>query len=384
VTNAGEWSAEPGFGVYLHIPFCLHRCHYCDFNTYEGIDELHAPYVNALEREIRELPGEIPEATSVFFGGGTPTLLPPAALARLLAAVRSRVGLAPDAEVTIEANPETVDAGVFEALLRAGANRFSIGIQSLEPIVLERLGRRHSVAIATGAVNAARAAGVADLNVDLIFGSPWETDEAWERTLEAAVELEPDHISAYSLMVEPGTPLATLVATGREPDVDPEVQAARYARADEVLGDADYVRYETSNWARPGRASRHNILYWSAGDYLGLGAGAHGHRSGRRSWAVRLPRDYIARIERGRPAEDGAEILDPSARADEALMLGLRLTSGIDRRGFRVRFGSDPLGGREEVTADLERAGVLRVDEARVSIEPGAAFVANEILARLL
>ena len=382
--RSGEWLVEPGFGVYVHIPFCRHRCHYCDFNTYEGIADLHAPYVDALEREIRELAGEMPAATSVFFGGGTPTLLPPSALARLLAAVRARVGLAPGAEVTVEANPETVDAGIFEALLLAGANRFSIGIQSLEPTVLERLGRRHSVDTATAAVRAARTAGVGDLNIDLIYGSPWETDDAWERTLGAALDLEPDHISAYSLMVEPGTPLATLVTTGREPDVDPDVQAARYDRADAVLAAAGYARYEISNWSRPGRASRHNLLYWSAGDYVGLGAGAHGHRSGRRSWVVRLPRDYIERVERGEPTEAGSESLGPKARADEAVMLGLRLASGIDRRAFRARFGVDPLGGREGAAAEMELAGALRVDDARVALEPGALFVANEILARLL
>jgi putative oxygen-independent coproporphyrinogen III oxidase len=375
---------QPGFGVYVHIPFCLHRCHYCNFNTYEGVDDLHAPYVDALEREICELPGELPAATSVFFGGGTPTLLPPSALARLLIAIRSRTGLAPDAEITIEANPETVDEGVFDALLRAGANRFSIGIQSLDPGVLQRLGRQHSVATAIAAVRAARTAGAGDLNIDLIFGSPWETEAAWELTLDAALELEPDHISAYSLMVEPRTPLATLVATGREPDVDPDVQAARYDRAESVLSAAGYARYETSNWARPGRASRHNLLYWSAGDHLGLGAGAHGHRAGRRSWVVRLPRDYIGRIERGEPTEAGSETLEGESRADEALMLGLRLVSGIDRRGFRARFGIDPLEGREQAASDLEGAGLLRVDAAGLALAPGASFVANEVLARLL
>lgn len=383
-SRMGEWLAEPGFGVYLHIPFCRHRCHYCDFNTYEGIDELHAPYVDALEREIGSLMGEFPVASSLFFGGGTPTLLPPSALATLIAAVRSRVGLAPDAEITVEANPETVDAGVFEALLDAGANRFSIGVQSLEPDVLYRLGRRHSVDAATSAVRAARTAGVADLNIDLIYGSPWETGDAWARTLAGAVELEPDHVSAYSLMVEPGASLATLVATGREPDVDPDVQAARYAEAEAALSAAGYERYEISNWARPGRASRHNLLYWSAGDYLGLGAGAHGHRAGRRSWAVRLPRDFIDRVNRGRSTEAGFEVLDRSGQVAEALMLGLRLTSGIDRAGFTARFGIDPLGGREQAASALARHGLLRFDDARVALGPESLFISNEVLARLV
>jgi putative oxygen-independent coproporphyrinogen III oxidase len=387
--RTGRWLAEPGLGVYVHIPFCLHRCHYCDFNTYENLDALHADYVDALLREIRDSAAAAAAppwgvATSVFFGGGTPTLLPVDALARLLGAVRDSVGIAADAEVTIECNPETVGEATFEALLEAGYNRFSVGIQSLDPLVLDRLGRVHSVDVATAAVHAARAAGVADLNIDLIYGSPFETDGSWERTLAAAVELGPDHVSAYSLMVEPGTPLATFVATGRERDVDPDVQADRYARADQVLAAAGFARYEISNWARAGRASRHNLLYWSAGDYLAWGAGAHGHVAGHRWWRTRLPRDYIDQVESGSSTISGDERLGSLERADEALMVGLRVASGIDRAAFEARFGRDPVAGREGAAAALVEAGLLTCAGGRVAIAPSALFVAHEVISRLL
>lgn len=382
-SRTGRWLVEPGLGVYVHVPFCLHRCHYCDFNTYEHLDALHAPYVDALEREIRASGARGP-ATSVFFGGGTPTLLPADALARLLRAVRDSVAIGSDAEVTIECNPETVDESEFEALLAAGFNRFSIGIQSLDPAVLKRLGRQHRVEVATAAVRAARSAGVGDLNIDLIYGSPFETEASWARTLGAALELAPDHVSAYSLMVEPGTPLATLVATGRERDVDPDAQADRYALTDAVLSAAGYVRYEISNWSEPGRASRHNVLYWSAGDYLAWGAGAHGHRAGHRWWRTRLPRDYVEQVRCGESTVAGEEVLGPGERAAEALMLGLRMTSGIDRAGFEARFGDDPLAGREKAAEALVAAGLLRLDRGSMGLAPEALFVAHEVISRLL
>ena len=381
--RSGAWLEDPGFGVYVHIPFCLHRCLYCDFNTYEDLDALHGPYVDALEREIVGSP-QSPPATSVFFGGGTPTLLPPTALARILAAIRSHIGMEEGAEVTVEANPETVDARAFEALLAAGVNRFSIGVQSLEPGVLERLGRRHSTAAAIAAVRAARSAGVEDLNIDLIYGSPWETTSAWDHTLARAIELEPDHVSAYALTVESGTPLAVLVATGREADVDPDVQAERYERAGRALAAAGYARYEISNWTRPGRASRHNVLYWSAGDYIGLGAGAHSHRAGRRSWRVRLPREYVARVTSGEVTEAGIELLEPADRSAEAVMLGLRLVSGIDRAGFERRFGRDPIEGREQAASRLAGAGALVVGPETVALSPAGFFLANEVISGLI
>lgn len=379
VARSGSWLAQPGFGVYVHIPFCAHRCHYCDFNTYEGLDELHGPYVDAVVADIRKNTDH-PPATSVFFGGGTPTLLPAEALGRILGALRDAVGITADAELTVEANPETVDERYFEALLAAGFNRVSIGIQSLRPSVLDGLGRRHAPEVAIRAIRAARSAGVTDLNADLIYGSPWERDDDWSSTLEQIVALDPDHISAYALTVEEATPLATLVSTGRVPDVDPDVQAARHAVADEILGGAGYRRYEISNWSKPGRASRHNVLYWSGGDYLGIGAGAHGHLAGYRYWGQRLPRDYIAGAATGSTTA-GHEWVDD--RGGEALMLGLRLTSGIDTAAFEQRYPG-ALTQRSDAIEQLVEQGSLERSGGWLRLSSRATMLANDVIARLL
>jgi putative oxygen-independent coproporphyrinogen III oxidase len=374
-----------GFGVYVHIPFCRHRCHYCDFNTYEGREDLHDAYVDALVTHIETYPGTgFPRATSVFFGGGTPTLLPPDRLARVLQAVADRVGLAPGAEVTVEVNPETVDEPSFEALLGAGFTRVSVGVQSLVPHVLAGLGRTHSPDCALEALRAARRAGFEEVNGDLIYGSPWESGADWVRSLNGLVDEGPDHISAYALTIEEGTPLATLVASGRVNGIDPDVQAERHGLAQEILGDAGYVRYEISNWARPGHVCRHNVLYWTAGDYLGFGAGAHGHLSGRRYWSIRLPREFIAAVQSGAPVEAGSETLAGDRRAGEALMLGLRLTSGIDVEEFRARFGPGFLFARAGEIRRLTARGLLESAGGKVRVSEGAVLVADDVVARLL
>jgi putative oxygen-independent coproporphyrinogen III oxidase len=381
---SGDWVAEPGFGVYVHIPFCLHRCHYCDFNTYEGQQELHRPYVEALVREIERWEPSTSEVTSVFFGGGTPTLLPVDCLQRVLEAITAHVAPEREMEVTIEANPETVDEASFEALLKAGFNRFSIGIQSLAPHVLAELGRRHSAETAHTALRAARRAGVANLNADLIYGSPWESAEDWRISLEAVAELNPDHISAYALTVEEGTPLATFVATGRVPEVDPDVQAERYESTSAILGAAGYRRYETSNWALPGRACAHNVLYWCAGDYAAFGAGAHGHEQGTRWWNLRLPRAFIAAVHEGASTRAGEETLDESQRAGEALAVGLRLANGVDLGGFAARFGARHLADRAAVIDELVGLGLLERDGGRLLVSERATLVASDVTCRLL
>jgi len=384
--RSGRSLADPGFGVYLHIPFCRHRCHYCDFNTYEGLDALHAPYVDALIAEIErhETPCVDRAATSVFFGGGTPTLLSPSQLGRILDAVQGTIGLEPGAEVTTEVNPETVDERAFAALLIAGFNRFSIGIQSLAPAVLTKLGRTHSAERALEALAAARRAGAEDLNADLIYGSPWERLKDWKRSLEGVIGAGTDHVSAYALTIEEGTPLHTLIATGREPDVDGDIQAERHAVADEYLGAAGFERYETSNWARPARASRHNVLYWSAGDYLGFGAGAHAHIDGRRWWSQRLPREFIALVTADESTVAGFELLGPEARGPEALMLGLRLTSGIDVGAFEARFGDECLRSRRHVIDELVAAGLLEREHDHLRLSERATMVANDVICRLV
>ena len=384
VDRSGGWVTDPGFGVYIHVPFCKHRCHYCDFNTYEGQEDLHGGYVDALVAEIMRWPGESRPATSVFFGGGTPTLLNVAQLGRILEAVRVRVRLAPEAEVTIEANPETVDAPYLRDLREAGFNRISIGIQSLVPKVLLGLGRTHPPEVALAAIDAAKTAGFEDINADLIYGSPWESDGDWERSLAGIVNADVLHVSAYALTVEEGTPLATLVRTGRVADVNPDVQADRHAVAERVLGAAGFERYEVSNWARSGRASRHNVLYWCAGDYLGFGAGAHAHLDGERWWTTRLPRDFIDLVGADRTTLDGSERLEGDARAGEALMLGLRLRSGLDLDRFAERFGAESVSQRQPTFLELQEQGLLEREGARLRLTERGTLLANDALCRLL
>ena len=383
-TRSGRSTPDPGFGVYVHIPFCTHRCHYCDFNTYEGQDDLHGTYVDALVADIDRWAGERRPATSVFSGGGTPTLLAPHQLGRILRAVEETCGIASGAEVTVEANPETVDERSFEGLLAVGFNRVSIGVQSLVPKVLVGLGRTHSPERALDALAAARRAGFSDVSADLIYGSPWESDADWVTSLSGVIDAAPDHVSAYALTIEEATPLATLVATGRVPDIDPDLQAARHAVADDLLGAAGYERYEVSNWARPGRASAHNVLYWCAGDYLGFGAGAHGHIDGERYWTTRLPRDFIGAVADGVTTRAGDETVAGTERAGEALMLGLRLASGIDTDSFADRFGSSELSVRGAAIDDLCREGLLERSGSTLRMSARGTMLASEIAVRLL
>lgn len=383
VTREGAWTAEPGFGVYVHIPFCRHRCHYCDFNTYEGLDSLHESYVDALVADIQRWTGATAPATSVFFGGGTPTLLAPSQLGRVLRALETTCGIAPGAEITVEANPETVDDRAYEGLLAAGFNRVSIGVQSLVPKVLLGLGRTHSPERALDAIASARRAGVTDVNADLIYGAPWEEPQDWEVSLEGVIAAAPDHVSAYALTVEEGTPLSTLVVTGRVPDVDPDIQADRHAVAQRLLGAAGYERYEVSNWARPGRASAHNVLYWCGGDYLGFGAGAHGHVAGERYWHTRLPRDFIAAVAEGVTTRCGQENLEPVERAGEALMLGLRLRSGIDIVGFEGLYPG-ALAKRAVTIARLQTSGMLERAGGKLRMTERGTMLGSDIASRLL
>ncbi len=380
----GRWLADPGLGVYVHIPFCRHRCHYCDFNTYAKSDHLFAAYVDALLADIRRTAHRGRAATSVFFGGGTPTLLRPRQLQHILAAIRDGIGVDRDAEITIEGNPEGLDERAFEELLGAGFNRFSIGVQSLASHVLAALERTHSAETALRAAGAARRAGVTNLNLDLIYGSPWETERDWRDSVLGVIEAGPDHVSAYALTVESRTPLGAAVAQGRVPDVDPDIQADRHHVAEDLLGTAGYSRYEVSNWARPGHASRHNLLYWSAGNYWGFGAGAHGHDEGWRYWRIRRPAEFIATVRAGGDTVLDSEIVAGDARAAEALMLGLRLTQGINLTDWSMRFGPRAFDRRKSVIAELVDLGLLSFEEEYLRVTPQHTLMLGEVIARLL
>ena len=326
------------FGVYLHVPFCLVRCGYCDFNTYTA-GELRGArqdeYADTLLREVelarRVLAdaGGIRPASTVFFGGGTPTLLPPGDLARMLGGVRRAFGIAPGAEVTVEANPDTVTDAVVDELAAAGVTRMSIGMQSAVPHVLAALDRTHEPANVATAVASARRAGL-DVSVDLIYGAPGESLQDWRASLETAAALVPDHISAYALIVEDGTKLARQIRRGEVPAPDDDLQADMYELADDLLASADYDWYDVSNWSR-GRAhrSRHNLAYWQGSDWWGFGPGAHSHIGGVRFWNVKHPAAYAQRLAAGESPAAGRERPDAEARALESVLLRTRIREGL-------------------------------------------------------
>jgi oxygen-independent coproporphyrinogen-3 oxidase len=326
------------FGVYLHVPFCLVRCGYCDFNTYTA-GELRGArqdeYADTLLREVElarnvlTAAGGIRPASTVFFGGGTPTLLPPGDLARMLGGVRQAFDIAPGAEVTVEANPDTVTDAVVDELAAAGVTRMSIGMQSAVPHVLAALDRTHEPANVGTAVASARRAGL-DVSVDLIYGAPGESLEDWRASLETAAALDPDHISAYALIVEDGTKLARQIRRGEVPAPDDDLQADMYELADDLLGSADYDWYEVSNWSRgQTHRSRHNLAYWQGSDWWGFGPGAHSHIGGVRFWNVKHPAAYAQRLAAGESPAAGRERPDAEARTLESVLLRTRIREGL-------------------------------------------------------
>jgi putative oxygen-independent coproporphyrinogen III oxidase len=317
-------------GLYLHIPFCLTRCGYCDFNAYAGLDELKPRYVGALQREASLAAPEWPERfVSVFLGGGTPTSLDPQHLAGLLSDLRATFDVASDAEITIEANPDTVDAERLRALRDAGYSRLSMGAQSFDPAVLVALERIHQPESVRAAYAAARRAGYDNVNLDLIYGAHGESLASWRATLEETIALGPEHVSAYALTIELATPLGRKVAAGIVPAPDPDLQADMFELACELLGAAGYLHYEVSNWAKPGFECRHNLAYWERRPYLGLGAGAHSSRGNRRWWNLRPPEQYLEAVETGTLPVGGSEELDDADRALEETFLRLRTRQGI-------------------------------------------------------
>jgi putative oxygen-independent coproporphyrinogen III oxidase len=347
---------SPGFGVYVHIPFCSVRCDYCAFATYTDRIGVADAYVEAVCRDIvRNVEADgLPLATSVFFGGGTPSMLPGPTLMRIL----DTIARVPGAEVTVECNPDNVTADLLAAYADHGVNRLSFGVQSMVPQVLRTLGRTHDPANVRRAVELARGAGFTSFNLDLIYGSVGESLVDWSTTLTEALALEPAHISAYGLTVEPGTPLADDPA--RHPDDDE--QADKYILADEMLAGAGLANYEISNWALPGHECRHNMLYWQQGDYLGVGSAAHSHRDGRRWWRVRTPERYIDLVDKGVSTESAGETLDLPTRRFERLELALRMSTGVPASSIDTK----GLDGFVEIRGEnvvLTRSGRLLANE---------------------
>lgn len=328
-------------GFYLHVPYCATRCGYCDFNTYTASElrgsggalasrDNYADTVVAEIRLARKVLGDDPRPVeTVFVGGGTPTLLPAADLSRMLAAIREEFGLAPGAEITTEANPESVDPRYLAALRAGGFNRVSFGMQSARQHVLKILDRTHTPGRPEACVAEARAAGFEHVNLDLIYGTPGETDDDWRASLDAALGAGPDHVSAYALIVEEGTQLARRIRRGEVPMTDDDVHADRYLLAEEALTAAGFRWYEVSNWATIDAARcRHNELYWTGADWWGAGPGAHSHVGGVRWWNVKHPGGYAQALAEGRSPGAGREVLAAEDRRVERILLELRLADG--------------------------------------------------------
>jgi oxygen-independent coproporphyrinogen-3 oxidase len=342
-SDTAQGFGDTPFGVYVHVPFCRTRCGYCDFNTYTAA-ELGAPagqnhasqaaYPELIAREVdlaaKVLPAGGTPASTVFFGGGTPTLLAPRRLGDMIRKIGDTFGLARDAEVTVEANPETVGPAELSQLRAEGVTRLSFGMQSAVPHVLRVLDREHQPGRPLDCVRWAREAGFEHVSLDLIYGTPGESDDDWRRSLTAAIEAEPDHVSAYALIVEEGTRLAAKVRRGEIAAPDDDAMADRYQIADELLAAAGFAWYELSNWAKTEQSrSRHNLLYWTGADWWGFGPGAHSHVGGVRWWNVKHPAAYAQRLSAGRSPAAARERLTAAERRMEEIMLRSRLAEGL-------------------------------------------------------
>ena len=321
-------------GVYVHVPFCSSRCGYCDFNTYTATelgddvsrDKFHEVLVEAVRQAAPQVRGR--RVDTVFVGGGTPTLIGAAGLTAVLDAVREELGLAPNAEVTTEANPDTIDDALLDDLVTAGYTRLSLGMQSSAPDVLKVLDRTHTPGASVAAARAARRAGFAHVNLDLIYGTPGESDDDLRRSIDDALSADVDHVSAYALIVEAGTPLQRRIDRGDLPMPDDDIAASRYELLEERLSAGGLTWYEVSNWAKPEGECRHNLGYWRDGDWLAIGPGAHGHLDGTRWWTHKHPRTYAQGVQAGDPVA-GREQVSDHDRHVELVMLGLRLAEGL-------------------------------------------------------
>jgi putative oxygen-independent coproporphyrinogen III oxidase len=372
------------FGVYVHVPFCRTRCGYCDFNTYTaaelGSGASRETYAGLAIAEIRlasqALGGRAGPVRTVFFGGGTPTLLSPADLASILRAIDRELGLAPDAEVTAEANPETVDQGTLAQLRDSGFTRLSLGMQSAAPHVLAVLDRVHQPGRPEQCVQWARTAGFDHVSLDLIYGTPGETDADWRLSLRRAIDAGPDHISAYALIVEEGTRLAARIRRGELPAPDDDVLADRYLIADAMLTAAGLHWYEVSNWAAAEQARcRHNLLYWTGGNWWGAGPGAHSHVAGTRWWNVRHPAAYAQRVSAGLSPGQARELLTTAERRTEEIMLATRLASGCPASALTA---SGLAAARQAVADGLASADALR--GGRVELTTRGRLLADAVI----
>lgn len=367
--------------LYLHIPFCAAKCAYCDFASYPNRQDVWHGYMDALLDELRDWRPvlEDRELDTVFIGGGTPSLLPAGEIVRLLDGVRQCAPVRGDAEITMEANPGTLTEEKLKSCRTAGVNRLSLGAQAMDDRLLRGLGRIHTAKDVTAAVEMARRAGFDNVSLDLMYALPGQSMDDWMRTLDEAVALEPEHLSAYSLIVEEGTPLADRVARGmlNVPDDDAAVEMQRMAV--DRLSEAGFARYEISNYARPGRECRHNIVYWQRGDYLGVGCAAHSLMDGERFENPRGLEEYLSGTRRM-----NAVRLTREDAMEETLMLSTRMCRGMDLGAYRREFGVDFCAGRERKLAQLTRLGLLECTDGFLRLTRRGMEIQNAVVVELL
>ena len=408
VSASGE-----GISLYVHVPFCLSKCPYCDFNTYQGIESQFEDFLTAVIREITAWSVALgrPTVNTIFLGGGTPSYLPDGDVARILDAISGSYGVRADAEITAECNPNDLTPAKCAELRGAGINRVSIGVQSMDNGLLSMLGRRHDAAEAAEALGRCRRAGFDNVSLDLMYGLPHQSLAQWRDTVGQVVALAPEHLSLYSLTLEEGTPLRRWVQQGRLPEPDPDLAADMYDHARAALAAAGYHHYEISNWTLPGRDSEHNLAYWRNLQWLGVGPGAHSSLrvgevgSACRFWTVRSPRDY-ARLGRewatgaaqagawpastadriaAVPTVDGWEVSDEATTAAETMFLGLRLLDGMDVAAASARVGIDLSARYERELAELTADGLLvREPDGRLRLAEEAYLVGNQVFTRFL
>ena len=376
-------------GIYIHIPFCSHICPYCDFTTYAGKESLIPRYVDALMRDLAHQAESVAdrEIVSVFIGGGTPSLLDGDQMRRIVDACRRHYRLADPCEISVETNPNSLSRELLTAYREAGINRLSIGAQTMDRRGLRRLGRQHEADDVLTALANAHAAGFERISVDAIFGWPGQTVDVWRNDLETLLgcATPPNHLSLYSLIVEPGTPYADMQTRGILPIPDDDATADMYELAVELLRDAGWTHYEIANWSRdPEHYSRHNALYWQHGDYLGVGAGAHGHVDGTRTINHLLPERWCEAVESGQSTVSNTEEIDPVTSITETIMMGLRLLDGgISLADFETRHGVDIRALCESELDHLSGIGLIEETSGRIRLTDRGALLSNEVIARL-
>jgi putative oxygen-independent coproporphyrinogen III oxidase len=390
MVEAAAQAGAPGFAIYVHWPFCLSKCPYCDFNSHvrDRIeqDRWRAALLAELDHYAAQTPGRA--VTSIFFGGGTPSLMEPATVGAVIDRIGRHWALDPNIEITLEANPTSVEAGKFQGFRTAGVNRVSLGIQALDAASLKFLGRQHSAEEALGAIELA-ARHFDRYSFDLIYARPGQTLKSWEAELDRALGFAADHLSVYQLTIEQGTQFATLHARGDFVLPDDELAGELYELTQAHLASAGMPSYEISNHARPGQASRHNLTYWRYGDYVGVGPGAHGRLTlDGRKWATRqakAPETWLARVEADGHGTQETEIVEPEARAEEMVMMGLRLAEGIPRQRFRDELGLEP-EDLIDMTAlgHLTEGGFVTLDQDRLAATDAGRQRLNAVLAALL